>query len=161
MTISAQEDCLVCRKHSGIQPAPGGTIYEDDLVFASHSFIPEGEPEAYLGILFLEPKRHISGVEDLTDEEGARMGVLTARLSRALEQVTEADHIYLFVIGHHVPHLHFWLVPRYLGTPKEYWGLNINEWPGAPRGNEEEITHWCNRLRAALQLPGAATRRHP
>lgn len=144
------EDCLVCQKQEGLLKPPGGVVYEDELVFASHSFIPEDEDSAYLGILFLEPRRHITGLEELTEAEGQRLGLMTARLSRALETVTDAEHIYLFVLGHHVPHLHFWLVPRYVGTPHEYYGLRVDEWPGAPRGGEAEIRALCDRLRQEL-----------
>jgi histidine triad (HIT) family protein len=55
------DDCLICRKHRGEISSPG-KLYEDDLVVASHPLIAEGEAEAYLGILFIEPKRHVPGM---------------------------------------------------------------------------------------------------
>ncbi len=140
--------CLVCRKQRGITPPPGGILYEDELVFASHSFIPQDQENTYLGILFLEPKRHIAGLEELSPEEGAHMGSAAARLSRALQLATDAEHIYLFVLGHHVDHLHFWIIPRYIGTPREYWGLQVEEWPDAPRGAEQEIGVLCDTIRS-------------
>ncbi len=150
-SAEAIEDCLVCRKQHGYLPPPGGILYEDELVFASHSFIPQDEERTYLGLLFLEPRRHILGLDELTDEEGQRLGLMAARLSRALRAVTEAEQIYMFVLGHHVPHLHLWLVPRYLGTPHEYWGMRLEEWPDAPRGDLREIAAFCDRLRVALR----------
>jgi diadenosine tetraphosphate (Ap4A) HIT family hydrolase len=59
-------------------------------------------------------------------------------------------HIYSFVMGDHVPHLHVHLVPRYPGTPREYWGVRVSEWPNAPRGGVGEIDAVCGRLREAL-----------
>jgi histidine triad (HIT) family protein len=144
-------DCLVCRKQHGITPPPGGVIYEDELVFASHSFIPQDEDSVYLGLLFLEPRRHIIGLEEMNQEESQRIGALIPRLSRALKESTGAEHIYLFVLGHHVSHLHFWLVPRYLGTPIEYWGLRVDEWPGAPQGGPAEIQVLCDRMRHLMK----------
>jgi len=41
-------------------------------------------------------------------------------------------------------------VPRYPGTPREYWGVRVDEWPGAPRGDLEEIADLCERLRNGL-----------
>lgn len=143
-------NCLVCKKQHGITPPPGGAIYEDDLVFASHSFIPQDENNVYLGLLFLEPKRHITGLEELTENESRRIGELIARLSKALKISTGAEHIYCFVLGHHVDHLHFWLIPRYLGTPREFWGLRVDEWPDAPRGGANEIKVLCDRIRGLL-----------
>lgn len=148
--IGFTSNCLICNKQRGIILPPGGAIYEDELVYASHSFIPQDESNVYLGLLFLEPKRHITGLEELTDAESRRIGELITRLSKALKVSTGAEHIYLFVLGHHVDHLHFWLIPRYLGTPREYWGFRVDEWPDAPRGGEFEIKILCDRIRSLL-----------
>jgi histidine triad (HIT) family protein len=49
------------------------------------------------------------------------------------------------VIGHGVPHLHIHLLPRFPGTPREYWwtragsAFRVTEWPEAQRGGVEEI----------------------
>lgn len=144
------EDCFVCRKHRGEFLVPGGAVYEDDLLYVGHSAIPEGESEAYLGIFFVEPKRHISGLAELTDTEAQQAGLLVTRLSKVLKDGEGAEHIYLFVMGHHVPHLHIWIVPRYPGTPREYWGLRVDEWPEAPKGGAMEIEALCGRVRAQL-----------
>ena len=144
------DECLICRKHRGDIPLPGGLVYEDDLVCVSHSLIMEGEVEAYLGIFFVEPKRHIPGLAELTDEEVMRAGLLVTRLSRTLKESEGAEHVYLFVLGHHVPHLHIWVVPRYPGTPREYWGYRVDEWPEAPRGGPGEIEELCRRVQRHL-----------
>ena len=144
------DDCLICRKHQGDISIPGGKVYEDDLVVASHSLIAEGEVETYLGILFLEPKRHVPGMAELTDEEAQRAGLLVSKLSKALKECEGAEHVYVFVLGHHVLHLHIWLVPRYQGTPREYWGTRVDEWPDAPRGGAGEIEAVCDRIRGQL-----------
>lgn len=142
--------CFICQKHSGEVEIPGGVIYQDDLVFVSHSAIGEGEITTYLGTLFVEPRRHVPGLADLNEPEAGRIGVVLNRLSRALKESEGAEHIYLFVLGHHIPHLHVWLVPRYPGTPREYWGLRVDEWPGAPRGGPAEIAGLCERIRQHL-----------
>jgi histidine triad (HIT) family protein len=61
-----------------------------------------------------------------------------------------AEHICMFVMGHHVPHLHIWVVPRYPGTPREYWGFRVDEWPEASKGGAEEIEILCDRIRERL-----------
>lgn len=144
------ENCTICRKHSGEFLVPGGVIYQDERVYASHAHIAEGQTSTYLGWLVVETQRHVPGIADLSDEEGRAVGLLAARLSRVLKSVTAAEHIYVFVLGHNVPHFHLHLLPRYPGTPREFWGMRVDEWPGAPKGNEAEITDLCNRLRAAL-----------
>ena len=155
MSGQGPTECFVCLKHRGAIYVPGGAIYDDELIYAGHSAIPEGQTTTYLGSLVVEPKRHIPGLPDLTDAEAERMGLLVSRLARALETSEGAEHVYLFVLGHAVPHLHAWVVPRYPGTPREYWGLHVDEWPEAPRGGAEEVVALCERIRSAL-LPGNA-----
>ncbi len=142
--------CFVCRKHQGEEVVPGGPIYQDDLVYASHAAPLEGD-QAYLGWCLVEPRRHAPGLADLTDEEARAVGLLVARLSRALKAELQAEHVYAFVLGHHVDHLHVHLVARHPGTPREYWGGRVDEWPDAPKGDEAQIAALVARLRARLE----------
>ena len=143
--------CLVCRKHAGELEPPGGPILADDLVYASHAFDLEGGGEpAYLGHLVVEPRRHVPGLGDLRDDEAAAVGRTLATLARALVASEGAEHVYSAVIGHHVAHLHVHLLPRYPGTPREYWFLELGGWPAAPKGGPDEIAAVAGRLRAAL-----------
>jgi len=144
-------DCFVCQRHRGIISSPGGAIYQDDLVYVGHAQIPEGQATVYLGWVLVEPKRHAPGLADLTDAESQAIGLLVTRLSRALKASEGAEHIYSFVLGHHVPHVHVHVVPRYPGAPREYWGVRADEWPDAPHGGPHEIAEVCTRLRAYLE----------
>jgi diadenosine tetraphosphate (Ap4A) HIT family hydrolase len=80
----------------------------------------------------IEPKRHVAGLGELTDGEAAALGVLVNNLGRALKDSEGAEHVYSFVLGDEVPHLHIHLVPRYSGAPREYWGVRASQWPDAP-----------------------------
>jgi histidine triad (HIT) family protein len=123
-------------------------------MYAGH--VRAGQEPTYLGYLMAELKRHAPGLAEQTNEEAQALGLLVARLSRALKASEGAEHVYLFVFGTHVSHLHLHLVPRYPGTPRAYWGSRIDEWPDAPRGNVAEIAAVCERLRTWL-----ATEPHP
>ncbi len=114
----AVTDCFVCRKHRGEIQVPGGPIYDDELMYAGH--IHSGSGATYLGYLMVEPKHHIQGLAELTDAEAQALGSLVSRLSRALKATEEAEHIYAFVLGDDVAHLHIHLVPRYRGAPRKY-----------------------------------------
>lgn len=150
MNENSGVDCFICRKHRGEVEVPGGVILEDELLYVGHASIPENETTIYLGELLIEPKRHIAGLPDLNAQEAERVGPLITKLSQALVHTVGAEHIYLFVFGHHVDHLHIWLVPRYPGTPREYWGIRVDEWPGAPRGGTQVVADLCQRLRESL-----------
>lgn len=138
-------DCLVCDRHSGAVDVPGGPIYEDDLVFVGHALFPEGSDRVYAGWLLIEPKRHVPGLADLRPEEAERVGALQSLVARALVEVVAAEHVYAFVLGHHVPHLHVHVLPRYRGTPREYWGTRVDEWPDAPTGDHAAIADLAER----------------
>jgi histidine triad (HIT) family protein len=146
----SQPDCFICRKHHGAEPVPGGPIYQDEYVLASHADVP-AEGRAYMGWCFVEPRRHICALGDLSDAEAGAVGRLVACLSRALQAELRAEHVYAFVLGDRVPHLHVHLIARHPGAPREYWGTHVDEWPDAPRGDEAEVAALVGRLRARLE----------
>jgi histidine triad (HIT) family protein len=145
-TVTEAIDCFVCRKHRGELDEPGGAIYDDGVVRAGHALLGPGGAPAYLGYLFAEPLRHAPGLADLSEEESCALGLLITRLSRALVASERAEHVYAFVLGDEVPHLHVHLVPRYPGTPRELWGLRVTDWLEAPRGGRSDIEALCGRI---------------
>ncbi|MEU6392367.1 HIT domain-containing protein [Streptomyces sp. NPDC046939] len=99
--------------------------------------------------MLVEPRRHASGLADLTEEEAQRVGLWCMRGARALRDICGAQHVYAAVIGDNIPHLHVHLLPRYPGTPREFWWDRVDEWPSAPRGGEPEVAALVQRLRSA------------
>jgi diadenosine tetraphosphate (Ap4A) HIT family hydrolase len=146
--------CFVCEKHQ--DGMPGGTLAADELVVVSHvsPHAPgqDGAP-VYLGHLVVEPRRHVPGLADLTDEEAVALGLWAVRSSRALRDIG-AEHVYSAVIGHGIDHLHLHLWPRYPGTPPEYRWQRVDEWSGARRGGEPDIVRLVGELRARLEAAG-------
>jgi histidine triad (HIT) family protein len=126
------EDCFVCAKHALGDAAPGGVLFKDELVYAGHAYRLAEQVSAYRGYLVAEPRRHAAGLGDLTDEEAVALGLLVNRLARALKQVAGAEHVYSFVLGDGLAHLHVVLAPRYPGTPREYWGSGSRSGPTLP-----------------------------
>jgi len=148
-------DCFVCRKHRDRGSLmPGGPIVEDHLVLVSHIVTPDvlgrDGTTAYLGHLFVEPRRHAPGLADLTEAEARSVGLWCTRSSQALRDVAGAEHVYAAVIGDGVPHLHIHLLPRFPGTPREYWWMRVDEWPQAARGTAAEVEELVRKLRGYL-----------
>lgn len=141
--------CFVCDKHRLGDEAEGGVLFEDDLIYVGHVHTLAG-PTAYRGQLVVEPKRHVRGLGDLNDDEASALGRTCSRIARLLQIVEGAEHVYLYVIGEEVPHLHVHLVPRYPNTPREYWGPAVTRWPEAERVGRDAMRQLIAGLRGQL-----------
>jgi len=144
------ENCPVCRKHRGELPAWGGFVYADELIVILHAQPYGQETDHYLGHLFIETRRHVADLADLSEAEAQAIGLYTQRLARALMSCLNIEHVYSFTIVDGAPHMHVHIIGRYQDAPREYWGTKVDEWPGAPRGKEAEMTQICSQLRAFL-----------
>jgi histidine triad (HIT) family protein len=109
----------------------------------------------YRGYLFVEPRRHVAGLADLDPAEATEAGRLVTAAAAALRAVAGADHVYAAVIGHAIPHLHIHVIPRYPGTPREWWWTRLDEWPDAPRVDEVEARRLAARLRPLIAFDTA------
>jgi diadenosine tetraphosphate (Ap4A) HIT family hydrolase len=147
--VADENECFICQKHRQGTNAEGGVLYEDDLVYVGHMHTM-GRPTVYRGYLMVETKRHVPGFGDLTDDEAAAVGRLMNRVARVQKEIVGGEHVYAFVLGGGVPHLHVHLAPRYPGTPREYWGTRLTRWPDAPRVDEPEMRALVARLRGHL-----------
>jgi histidine triad (HIT) family protein len=144
-------ECVVCRKHKGEIEIPGGVIFENDLLFIAHAQLWGNEKEHYLGHVFVEVKRHVPELADLTEQEAQAVGLLTSRVAKALLCTEAMEHVYTFFIGDGVPHVHVHVIGRYPNAPREYWGSKVDEWPEAPKGTAKEIEKVVYRVRNFLR----------
>jgi histidine triad (HIT) family protein len=109
---SPVQDCFTCDVNSGRQPAPGGTIYEDELWIADH-----GVSCLVAGYVVLKPKRHVHELADLDPAEAASLGVALRMVLAAMRAALHPERIYLCSFAETVHHLHFHLLPRYAHMP--------------------------------------------
>jgi histidine triad (HIT) family protein len=145
--------CFICDKHEDMGAVPGGVIAEDEHMVVSHLPLvtPQGEAESvYLGRLLVEPRSHVEDLGELSGDQAASLGRMAARAAAALRDAGGAEHVYAAVISDAVRHIHLHLLPRYPGTPREYWWVRLDEWPGAPMGSAAEVDELAGRLRAAI-----------
>jgi len=148
--MSDPDSCFICRKHRGLEFVPGRSVYEDELVFSGHSWSASDQETPYLGGFIVEPKRHLLSWAELNDKEAETIGKVIRDVSKALKKSVNAEHIYVFVIGHNIPHLHIWVIPRYPDTPREFWGFKVFEWPDRPIGGQEEVERICASVRSFM-----------
>lgn len=104
------------------------------------AFPPSGLP--FVGIL--EPREHVDGPRDLSDEMLAEMGVMLARVERAVLGIEGIERVHILRYGEGAAHLHWWFMARATGlrqtasgfamiwddvlpvTPDERWRANID-----------------------------------
>lgn len=155
-----EAECIICRKHASGDAMGPGVIYENELVFASHAPAGEGA-SAYLGYVFVETKRHVKGLGELADDEAAAIGLLVNAVSAALRETESAEHVYSYVYGDGVPHLHVHLQARYPNTPMEFWPrrsgdtaitVDLSGWPDAPRGDAAAVRAITARLHQSVEV---------
>jgi histidine triad (HIT) family protein len=123
----------------------GDPCYADEHVVVEH-LQPPADGTAYLGDLFVETRRHVAALADLTPAEATAVGRAAARVAQALRERAGAEHVYAAVIGHHIDHFHLHVIARHPGTPQEYWWVRVDEWPEAPRGDAAAVAEFCARL---------------
>ncbi len=144
------KDCFICQKHKGGIPTAGSVIYEDDEVYIGH--IDKRQPEHYLGHIMIDVKRHVAALADMSRREAEAFGVAMARVSQALMQCEQAEHVYALVSGNSVSHVHMHLVARYPGTPTAYWGpMEVYDAPNARIGTSAEVEALCKRIRNFME----------
>ena len=70
-------------------------------------------------VLVFDP-RHVTRIDELTQEEWLKLSMDIQLAERALIGVFQPDHINIASLGQVVPHLHWHLIPRYQDDPR--WG---------------------------------------
>lgn len=97
-------------------------------------------------------RRHVAGLADLSEEEGAAVGRGASLLAKALVRGGGATWVHAGVVGTHVPHFHLHLLPRYVEAPSEVAWHAVDEWDGARRGGAPEIASLAELLRGSLPI---------
>lgn len=146
VSVVAEPACVFCERLSDAAEQREQTIYEDALVHVSHALEDEGP--TYLGSILVQTRRHTTdGLASLTDEEGRRLGLVVARLSRGLREVAGAAWAYTYCFTEGARHVHQFVVARYPDVPAESVRLGLLEWEGAPRGSAAEVGRLVRALR--------------
>ena len=116
------------------------------------------------GFAYLEPKRHIPHITDLSGEEARTLGPVLARVTTALRDAAGAELVWIYVFGGGIPHLHIHLAPHRDGDalnsrmirgeviekklPSGATAIESLEFPPRPEREHAEVRE---RLKAALR----------
>lgn len=139
--------CFICGKYQGDRPVQ--PIAELEGIALTH-IAPSDDGWAMKGRLIIEPIRHVENPEDLMPQEFSNMGILLQRAMNVLKAHLGAEHVYFFRINEQVKHFHFHVLPRYAGTPKEFWGLKIVDWPDYPKIDDNGVQELSSAVRSKI-----------
>lgn len=98
-------DCIFCKIVSG--DIPSNKIYEDEQVIAFRDINPQAPSH-----ILVVPKRHISGVNELAEQDEALVGHVYGVIARLVRELGIAETGYRVVVNsgadgqQSVPHLH-------------------------------------------------------
>lgn len=134
------EPCPICAKHRGRGPLVSPVVWADELLVVTH------RPGSFPGYLFVEPRRHVARLDELSETEAlaiARAVWVGARALRAeVEPEPESVHSAIAGRGSARAHFHQHVFVRHRGTPATRGWMDV-DWPGAPRGDVGDL---CGRL---------------
>jgi len=109
----ADLDCPLCAGTEMDDALMRTEVWSDELWRLTTASVSE-----VAGFSYLEPRRHVPDITQLTGEEAATFGEAIARTSRAIKNATGADRVYVYIFGESVDHLHVHLAPhREPGSP--------------------------------------------
>ena len=146
--MATTTNCMFCDQAHLRAQHPARVVYEDERFYTIHPL--DDDRPTYLGTLMTVAKRHIPSFAELSAEEARALGLLLARVTRALKAATGAEHAYAYFFGEGYRHLHVFTVARYDAMPADYVRLDVERWPAAPRGDAAVVEALCARVREAL-----------
>ncbi|MFK0248605.1 HIT family protein [Amycolatopsis azurea] len=130
-------DCAICAKHRGEGTLVGPVVRADDLVVVSH------RPGGFAGYLFVETRRHVAALDELTPDEVAAVSRAAWCVARGLRSELAPEHVFSAIAGRSVAHFHQHVFARHRGTPAEIGWMDGLSWSGAP---VMDIDALCSRL---------------
>lgn len=103
----AETDCVLCTGSDMDDALMRTEVWSDDLWRLTTSRVNE-----VAGFSYLEPRRHITDITELSGEEAATFGGTIARATAAIKHATGVDRVFVYIFGHAVAHLHVHLAPH-------------------------------------------------
>ncbi len=120
MSNFSEWDDLVAGKNCGFC-APCKDKHEfgikiKDLSVSTLDLQREQDYRGYCVLIF--KKRHVTGLEQLSDEEYKNYTDDLRLSMKAIFNAVKPDHMNYATLGNGVPHLHYHIIPRYKGDPR-------------------------------------------
>ncbi|WLR46376.1 diadenosine tetraphosphate hydrolase [Halobacillus litoralis] len=105
---TVEVDCLSCALTSGKIEPEGGVIAE-----TAHFHAHQDVAYPIRGLVIVASKRHIKGLDELTEEEQHDYITFITKIRKAQRAVLGIENVYYFYNEDTTHHFHLWMVPRY------------------------------------------------
>ena len=157
------ESCLACDLADRNLPLPGGRIYETTHWLVEHCVGPLG-----LGTLIVKPRRHVTRVADLADDETSELGPLLRTASMVAGELVAAEQVYNCLWSHAdgVPvHIHYVVQPVTADLMDRHGShgpvLQVAMFAEGDVPQDDRIEDVASRARAAFDRAALRSRRDP
>ena len=134
-------------------PLPGGVIHETPGWFVEHTVGPLN-----VGTLIVKPKRHVTRVSELTEEEASELGSLLRGAAAVVDELVAPEQVYTCLWSHAggTPvHIHYLVQPATRELMDRYsdYGphLQVAMFDAGELPAEHEVEAFAARARAAFQ----------
>lgn len=151
--------CMACDLAEGRLPLPGGRIHETEHWLVEHCVGPLG-----LGTLVLKPRRHITSVAALSDQEATELGPLLRETSAIAAELMAAEQVYNCLWSHAggVPvHIHYVVQPVGAELLEQHGAhgpnLQVAMFAEGTAPDAGQVTEIARRARAAFDRWGQST----
>lgn len=112
------QGCLACDLAEGRLPLPGGLIHQTTHWFVEHCVGPLG-----VGTLIVKPKRHVTRVSELSEDEAVELGPLLRRSAEVVDALVKPEQVYTCLWSHAdaTPvHIHYVVQPAMREAMDQY-----------------------------------------
>jgi len=103
--------------------------------------------------LLMFNKRHVTGLEYLTEEECSLFMQDLRQSANAIKKAVNPDHMNYATLGNFIPHLHYHIIPRYKNDPRwrDHPWSNESEEAATKRLTENEYQELVLKIRSFLK----------
>lgn len=102
--------CRICLQIEQ-RKAPDAPLW-NNILDAQYYDVAHAANSALPGWTMIVAKRHVSTLDELTEDEAIELGLLIRRVSQALKQAVGCVNTYVMQFSEKQPHVHFHIVPR-------------------------------------------------
>lgn len=151
-TLTTASGCFSCEQNARTGALPP----REEIHVGEHWRVAHAFGSALPGWLVIVPRRHVTALDELSDDEMEPLGPLLSRVTRALRAVTGCLKTYVILLAEAegFAHVHFHVVPRLPGFTESERGPNVFTFLGRPESEwlaADETDRIAVRIRDELR----------